>query len=423
MADTSGMPLPDPVAIEPAEEKKPWYKRIKVRLPKRVWTITDVVGISDNAWAKLAWIATIVGFVAVSTNFGMVVAYAVGVAVDAPMLGAGDGNGFKVFANIIVGVGQVLVAGMLQLGTDFCLLFAAGLAKSKYRFTPTAALVLWAICAANTLEMKQDIYESIKDGRVAELRIADDAKAPADVKAAKQLLAGYVDNPAPVTQAESNAVIDTAGQTITDLQSERAEKVVARGEEAKTGRESRWKEHDDRVQAIDRQLGLERSAITAARVALAKRVAFDAATDTATQWDTRPQLSETAIGYDEQWAIDLRVWGMSLLSFVSILVAFAADKASYDRKKEEDEKRKRSEAGKKAADTRWQNKNTFEGEFTEGAPINAGALPNLGGEPGVVAKADTARRVKPDPGKHPDSAGDDYGARENGYQEGEGDGT
>lgn len=420
MADASGMTPTEPM---PAADDKPWHKRIRVKLPKRVWTITDVVGISDDAWSKLAWIATIVGFVAVATNFSMVVAYAAGVARDAPMLVDPGSDFLKQAANAIVGVGQVFVAGMLQLGTDFCLLFAAGLAKSKYRFTPTAALILWCICAANTLEMKQDIYESIRDGRIEQQQIAEEKAAPADVQAAKKLIASYADKDAPPTQEASNAVIDTAGQTISDLQNERAEKVAARGEEAQTGRESRWQAHDTRIQEIDRLLTSERTKITTARVSLAERVAFDGATAKATEWDTRPKLEVSKVGYDDQWAIDLRVWGLSLLSFVSILVAFAADKASYDRKKEEEEKRKRSEAAQKAANTRWQNKNTFEGEFTEGAPINAGSLPNLDIEPSVVAKADTPTRRKADPDKHPDKTGDDYGARENGYGGGVNDGT
>lgn len=115
MADASGMTPTEPM---PAADDKPWHKRIRVKLPKRVWTITDVVGISDDAWSKLAWIATIVGFVAVATNFSMVVAYAAGVARDAPMLGDPGSDFLKQAANIIVGVGQVFVAGMLQLGRE-----------------------------------------------------------------------------------------------------------------------------------------------------------------------------------------------------------------------------------------------------------------------------------------------------------------
>lgn len=404
------------VVETPPPESRRWMP--KLNLP-RFWGITDIVGISDSAWGKVSWIAAGVGVVAILVNFGMVVAYAAGVAMDAPLI-PNEKGWLAVSVNFVIGIGQVAVAGMLQLGTDFCLLFAAGLAKSKYKFTPTAALILWAICAANTLEMKKDIYESIRDGRIIEAQIAEEAKAPATVVKARAALLLYADKPAPPEKAASEALMDGADASIRDLSAEREEKVQARSEEARTGRQSRWGEHDRRIAEIDALLRVERDKLSAARVAIAEREAFDASTKAVTDWENRPKIEKSPTGYDSGWAIGLRVWGLSLLSFISILVAFAADKAADDLRKIEAEKARRSNAAYKAADTRAQKRNTKDADFSEAAPLDSRALPH---DPhvqdGTVSKADTRTQGTR---AHPDKAGDDFGAKASGY-EGVTDGT
>jgi hypothetical protein len=72
---------------------------------------------------------------------------------------------------------------------------------------------------------------------------------------------------------------------------------------------------------------------------------------------------------------------------VSILVAFAADKAAHDRRKEEEERIKRSEAASKGVKTKQAKKNTFEAEWEEAAPMDARAIPDFGDKPEVKPEA------------------------------------
>lgn len=415
MADSAGPIEAETEAIAPVvpetqgapEQKKTfwegvWYAR------KKIPTIIDIVGISDNAWSKLAWIAAIVCVPAMAVNFSMVVAYAVGVSAHAPLVR--DAGIIAMLANGTVALGQVAVAGMLQLGTDFGLLFAASLAKGRNRGTPTAAMFLWLICAINTIEMKKSMYDQLRDGRILTLQEKADAAKPIEVTQAEFALAPYEAKPTPkivpATVEASNADITLSEDSIATLKSERVEQVAARDEETKTGRKEKWQEHDDRIKVIDTDTSGLRTRIAGDHIAVSERQAYDAALKKVSDWQARPKITVSAIGYDSVAAIWLRTYGMSLLGLISILTAFAAGKMSEDKRREAEEKRKRSEAALKGSDTKRRKPKITDVDFDpmEAASTEAKGIPfDPTAAPGATSPAHTR---SPPPSRHPDKDGD-----------------
>lgn len=415
-----------------AKKKKTDNKEEK---PKRkMWSIQDVVGVSDKALTKITWIAGIIAFLASANNLFMVASYALAVSMDAPLLATqGVDAGWATAVNWIMTIGQVLVSIMLQLGTDFCLLFAAGLAIHKFKMTPTLAIFLWVICAANTVAMKFDIYHSIRDGRIEEIKLAE--KPNIEQQQSINWMLQYADNdedgqpdkalPRSIDALQS--AIDAATETITDkqisieeLQAEKLQTVEDRKDEYTLGgRGPKYNDLTDRIDALTLQITEQRSQIDQKRLdrdaAISEqeeRKAYEGHLIIVKGWDERPEITKSDLGYDGEFYVWMRVFGLSILSIVGILVAFAADKANEDRKKEEAEKAKRSAAAQKGVETRRANANIYDTDYEE-ATVEMEALPDFNADTadkqGNEIIADYATQTPQSPDIHPDKAGDDYG--------------
>lgn len=301
----------------------------------RWWQLTSYIKVSPTDWGPVSAIAAIVGTAAMLNNAAMVWGHAIERAMEAPPFPEAAGAaGLEALAQHAVNVsnvgGQIAGAILLQFGTDFLLVMAVALAATGARIMPSLAVAGWIVCVLYTAQMKYDIYDDRAAARLAlhnaEALAAFRAAEPADVKAARRLLAGYGEPPKktePPSQPASRATIETAQAAIGDLTVERAEKVAARAAEAETGRSTRYAEFDAELRQIDADLAAARNRIEAARIALADRQAFDDASILAARADKLKPEPAKEIGYDSFFMRSLRVWGLQILSLIGILAAFA----------------------------------------------------------------------------------------------------
>lgn len=303
---------------------------------------TRVVDIGDGAWGRVAASGLVIGLLATLLNLDTVVSYTAKVAIAAPLIANVPPWPADKLSHVMnwnfIGV-QIVKAAILQLATDFGLLFFAAFRRENNPLMATVAIVLWIISCFYTIETKHAAEEAFAAARIVQLQQEADARAlataPADVVQAKAVLAQYSKtNPPPAPQAESQAAISISQTSIGDLQEERAEKVAARAAETETGRRERYDQYDTDITTIDGKLEKERAAVRTATAALARRETFDTAMVTASGWDNRRvMITQSTEGYDDavlQW---LRVWGPAIASIIGILLYFQADKKAEDRRR------------------------------------------------------------------------------------------
>lgn len=312
---------------------------------------------------------------------------------------------------------------VLQLGTDFAIPFAAGLASEKYRVVPSLAFaILWPVCLGTTVAMKVDVYSGWGRERIA---AATEAKTISE--ADQRILSQYHNAvPPPIAESEgrianADAAISNADEAIKGLDTARSEQAALRAKEetgdgSVAGRGPKWREYNEAVvktdTAIADQRRIKAEATTSranAIAAKANRVEYDGAVARTTSTIRTVTEGQRALLYDADFVVWSRAGGLAFASVLFVLMSFMIRSAKA-------EAAKRSNAAFKGVQTRQDNANTRDADYGEAAPLDAKALPNHGDVvTEVVAEVDTPRRQK---GKnpHPDKTGDDKVNGVNGYE-------
>jgi hypothetical protein len=370
-------------------------------------SLGNLMPVDAKSWSIMQRTADWLATVAVIANITLVSVYAAIVASQSLLpIAAGFPDWLKF---IIIGAFcaiAVATAVVLQFGTDFAVPFGAGLAGERFRLAPAAAIFFWLICATTTVAMKVDVYTGW--GRE---RAADAAEMATTSESDQRTLDRYRDAiPPPV--ASSDALIAAATAEVTRIEGERVTKAAARDQEERElgGRGPKWRELNDAVTALDTQLAAERGKLSAATSAKAARLEYDDADARRKATIHDATVSERQLLYDSELIVWLRSGGMSFASFFFVLLSFMIRGAR-------DQKAKREKSKEKELDTKTKKKNTYEAEWEEAPPLDARAIPDFGDKPEVKPEA----KPKPSPQQHPDKTGDDYGARNNGYEDNDSD--
>lgn len=364
-------------------------------------SLGNLLKLDPRSWEILQSMANILAGVAVTANLILVCVYAAIVSSQSLLpLASGFHPALQVIIIIVFCGVAVATAAVMQLATDFLIPFAAGLAGERMRALPSMAVLLWFVCAATTVAMKVDVYTGWGRERDAKAAVVETAASSDERILAKYALA------VPPTVAESDAAIKAANDQLALLEPERALKDQQRADEALTGRGGKWERLNSEVTNLDARIAAERSKLTDATGARANRIEYDRA-DTAVRKSagTRKETSR-ALLYDADFVVWLRAGGMAAAGFIFVLLQFMVRGARA-------EKAKRDNAKAKERDTKTRNKNTFETEFEEAAPLNARAIPDFGDEPEVKPEAQPAPTSK-----HPDATGDSSINGVNGYEGG-----
>ncbi len=441
MADASGLLHPEepPVAPEQKTAKPKRDRKEDPRLADKVWkfvqpwnwevekndtkriklpTIVDIVALDKKGWEIVSTWAGRVGVTASLFNFALVTIYACTIASQSTFgLLEGADPWVRLTAWFLLMLLATGIAGVLQLATDYGLPWASGLAFEKYRLSPSAIIIAWAVFfLPTTLIMKYDLYSSWGHERQSEIVLAQTETAN-DAVVLRKFEAG----PPPAIEA-SQSIIDAGPAALLALQAERERLVAAREQEKEyignsgTGMGPNWRLLNEQVLAQDTLIREQEGKVTAARVTLQDRKDYDAA-----KARQEGNAKITANGgaaltllYDHPVVVWLRVLGGSFVAIIGILVYFVALKKLSAERAAAEAKEKNRKRGEKGWDTR-RNAPT-DADYEETAPFDAIAIPYAGPvETAVVAPADTPRRVKPDGGKHPDKAGDEKHGGANGY--------
>lgn len=310
---------------------------------------------------------------------------------------------------IVFALCAVAFAACLQFGTDFLIPYATGLAGERFRIVPTAAILLWVACVVITIGMKVDIFSGW--GRE---RLAENVELSTSVDSDKRVLEKYqAAVPPPV--ASSDVIITNANAEISRLQAERKTKDEARTQEDKQlgGRGPKWRDLDADVKALDGQLAAERTKLSTATTAKANRLEYEDADARVKATARDSSVAERTLLYDADFIVWLRSIGMAAFSCLMVLISFMV-RASRA------EQARRQAAAFKGVETKQQNARTKEADWSEAGNFNSRSIENKGPtEAAAVASADTQVRRESDLNKHPDAAGDDFGARASGYDNGD----
>lgn len=389
-------------------------------------SLGGLVKLDAKSWDILQLTANFLAAFAVAANLLLVTVYAAVVASQSvlPLIAGWDfaphawgwvwhiGAFFKWSIIVIFAIVATITAGVLQFGTDFAIPFGVGLANEKFRVVPSLAVVLWVVCAVITVSMKVDVYTGWGRERMAEA-----AQTSTSDESYKRTLERYKDAiPPPV--AASDALVEAANANITRMEAEAKTKTGLRDDEDKNhgGRGDKWKTLDGEVTALNTGIATERTKLAAAITAKANRIEYEDADKHVRDAAKTVSVARGKLLYDDQTIVWMRSIGAAFFSFIMVLISFMVRSARADQAR-------RKEAAQKANQTKQENANTYSGEWEEAASVDAHALPH---DPSVVnevvAPADTPTRTKPS-SVHPDKAGDDYGALNNGHDSGEPDGT
>lgn len=433
-----------PLRERPAKWWTPWRWKFWHAPPPTLTrspipSLANLMKVDPASWDIMGRWANRLAFLAVAANLAIVATYAFIVATQSELpITRGwnaviplwwDGAAIPIGAIArytvvaILAVMALFTAIVLQLGTDFSIPFAAGLAGEKYRVIPTLAFaVLFPICLATTVIMKVDVY-----GGWGRERIAAATETATIADADQRILDKYrLAVPPPITEsdgkiAKADAAISNADDAIKGLQTTRDEQADLRTREeadpSKPGRGPKWRQYNAAVLEADGKIA-EQRALKAAAVteradaiaAKANRTEYDdALTRTKTSVRTFTE-SQRQLLYDADFSVWLRAGGMAFASVMFVLMSFMIRAARADAAK-------RSNAAFKGADTKRQKSNTKDAEWGEAAPLGTPALPDFGPvSAGAVAPAATKTKREQSP-RHPDKTGDNYGAGANGYEE------
>lgn len=436
--------------VKPKGEKKPakwwtvwryrfWHASPPTLKRSPIPSLGGLMKVDPASWDIMGKWANRLAFLAVSANLVICAIYAFVVATQSELpitrgwnaqipipfttllFHIGDVARYTVVA--ILAVMALFTAIVLQLGTDFSIPFAAGLASEKYRVVPSLAFaILFPICLTTTVAMKVDVYSGW--GRE---RIAAQTEAATISEADQRILAKYQNAvPPPIAESEgrianADAAISNADDTIKGLETARAEQASLRdkeeaGDGAVAGRGPKWEQHNAAVREADTNISAQRTlkatAVTAranAIAAKANRKEYDDATERTKATIRSVTENDRQLLYDTDWVVWLRAGGMAFASTMFVLMSFMIRAAKA-------EAAKRSNAAYKGVETKNEKKNTKEGEYQESAPLGAPQLSDLGPvAPGSVAPADTKTQRVTDVDTHPDAAGDNQVNGVNGY--------
>jgi hypothetical protein len=370
-------------------------------------SLGNLMPVDPKSWAIMQQSADWLAIAAVVANIVLVSVYAAIVASQSLLpMAVGFTDWIRIPIIVVFCLVAVATAVVMQFGTDFAIPFGAGLAGEKFRLAPMAAVLLWLICATTTVAMKVDVYTGWGRERVAE------AAEKATVSDSDQRTLDKYRDVIPPPVASSDAIIAGATAEVARIEGERKTKAAARDQEEQQlgGRGPKWRELNDAVAALDTQLAAERGKVSAATAAKAARLEYDDADARIKATIREVTVSERQLLYDSDLIVWLRSVGMAFASFFFVLLSFMIRGAR-------DQQARRSEAASKGVDTKRKKRNTFETEWEEAPPLDARAIPDFGDKPEVKPEA----KPKPSPHQHPDKTGDDYGARNNGYEDNDSD--
>lgn len=430
---------------KPARWWTPWRWRFWVAPPptlKRspIPSLANLMKVDAASWDIMGRWANRLAFLAVAANLAICATYAFIVATQSELpITRGWNAVIPLWDHLVIPIGAIarytvvailavmalFTAVVLQLGTDFSIPFAAGLASERYRVIPSLAFaVLFPICLSTTVIMKVDVYGGWGRERVA---AATETATIAD--ADRRILDRYaIAVPQTVADSESkiagaDAVIANADEAIKGFQTARDEQAKLRDKEevepGRPGRGPKWEEHNTAVQKADADIAAQRTLkITAtteratAIAAKSSRLEYDAAMDRTKGSIRTVTESQRSLLYDADFTVWLRAGGMAFASVMFVLMSFMIRAAKA-------EAAKRSNAANKGVQTKQEKANTKDAEYEEAAPLGAPQLEHAGDVThGAVATASTKTRQERDRKTHPDKAGDNYGAGANGYDTG-----
>lgn len=400
MADSEGLPPEAPA--------------LAVKKRFRVWTITDIVGMDRSGWRVIQDSAMWVAGVASAANLTLVVVFACAIASQS-VFGLMENAPFWAQAIIwfILMVVATVIAGVLQLCSDFGLAWGAGLATEKYRVSPSVVLFVWAMCVLTTLYMKFDLYSSWAHERQAVV-----AQAQAENANDARILAKFPAAAPPGLEA-SQRIINAAPQLVDDLRKERDRLVSARDQERRflgntdTGMGPEWRKLNEQVLATNTEITAVETAAATAATAKQDRIDYDAAKQRQESNVKRSANNGATMTlfYDQPFVIFLRVVAGAAVSILGVLVALVARKKREELRLADEAKAKAAERAKKGWRTREERASTFDGDFEEAAPLGAKAIPDLGPTaPGTFAESDSHIRQETDVNTHPDATGDLFSA-------------
>lgn len=433
-----------PIRERPAKWWSPWRWKFWNAPPPKfsrspIPSLANLMKVDAASWDIMARWANRLAFLAVAANLAIVATYAFIVATQSELpitrgwnATLGDSAGWHIPVGAlarytvvaILAVMALFTAIVLQLGTDFSIPFAAGLAGEKYRVIPTLAFaILFPICLATTVIMKVDVYGGWGRERVA---AATETATIAD--ADQRILDKYAAAiPPPITESEgkiakAEAVITNADEAIAGFQTTRDEQADLRTREEsdpnRPGRGPKWTQYNDAVIAADLNLANQRQAKAAAVTERASAIADKA---NRTEYDNALERTKGSIRtvtesqrqllYDADFSVWLRAGGMAFASTMFVLMSFMIRAARA-------EAAKRSKAANKGVETKQEKSRTKEADFEESAPFDARALPDFGAvDTAVFAEAATRTPKTKGTPKHPDKAGDGEHDGANGYNE------
>lgn len=394
------------------------------------WRVERFAAISDRSQNKVTKIATFCAFIMIAINSLMLASNAFANAADSGIMATYENPAVWVpWVTGILVVCQVVLAVMMQAGTDIGLLFAAGLVKGNFKITPTLSVILFAVCCVITVHSKMGIYHSQRDVRIEELKKAE--KPNTEQSQSIRWMERYEgDAPRTIPRPTDALIAAIAGYEATKSAVEtdisRREKEYARLEddaedERKTGRGERYNGLVEELKAKSDVIAEKRGSmegiqqqIIDANMEKAERAEYESHSLIVKAWEERPAITKSNLDYDAEVSVFARSFGATLLGILCILVAFASDKIDEAREKAEAEREKRSKASKQGHANRDPNIRTAE---YEEEPAELVALTIMDGEDGVYGDADTKTVESPErKQQHPDAAGDDHGAKVNGYE-------
>lgn len=399
-----------------------WEVHKSEKKPLKFPIITDIVSLDRVGWKMVRNASIGIGAAASSANLALVTVFACTIASQSKF-GLLENASPWISGPVwfILMMMATVIAAVLQLATDFGLPWASGLASEKYKISPTAIIILWLLVfMPTTFVMKFDLYSSWAHERQAEI-FQKQTESANDTTVLQKFAGG----PPPGVEA-SQAIIGQSPGLLADMRAERDRLVAARDQEKKylgsteNGMGPKWLALNTQVEDINKRIEGESARAAQAATSLQDRRDYDAAKQRqeANAKITAHDGSTLTLWYDQPFAIVLRVLGGEFVSIISIIVAFVALKKTEENREMEAAKAEASERAKKGWYKRRQNANTFDTEFEEAAPINAPKIEDQGPvEAKATAKADIHTQQVVDPNKHPDKAGDDFGAKASGYVE------
>lgn len=398
----------------------------KVKKPFKLWTITDIVGLDRHGWKVVQDSAAWVGGVASFANLTLVVVFACTIASQSAFGLMEEAPDFwKWTVWFILMAAATVIAAVLQLATDFGLPWASGLAFEKYKISPTALIAMWLLFfMPTTLIMKFDLYSSWAHEREAVI-----VQAQTEQANDTRILAKFPSAAPPSIDASQKIIAASAG-LLRDMRAERDRLIAARDQEKKflgsteTGMGPAWNKLNDQVLDYDARITAQVSAEAAAETNKQDRIDYDAA-KARQEGNAKVTANDGAaltLFYDQPLVIFLRVVGGATVSLLAIIVYFAAAKKREQLAEIAAAKAEAAERARKGWETR-RNK-PQDADWSESAPLDSRSLTHDPGvETAAIAPADTPTRRPGASPNHPDKSGDDFGARNTGYEEGAPDGT